>query len=133
MKNQRIIVAFKAPYFGAVGSLENPQNTGDVIETIRRADGKGYTVADLERDTDTKQLVKMNYLAALLAGLYSLRLLSFGAGDDFIADGECEISQADLVRLATHGWRDQFNAEFFGLLYVVVTAVQGISKQLLWR
>ena len=62
MKNQRIIVAFKAPYFGAVGSLENPQNTGDVIETIRRADGKGYTVADLERDRDTMQLVKIHRL-----------------------------------------------------------------------
>lgn len=62
MQNQKIIIAFKAPYFGAVASLENPQNTGEVIETIRRHDGKGYTVADLERDTDTLQLVKIHRL-----------------------------------------------------------------------
>lgn len=61
-KSQRHIVAFNAPYFAGVGIFENQQQTGDCVELIRRHDGKGYMVADLERDRDTMKLIKIHRL-----------------------------------------------------------------------
>jgi hypothetical protein len=60
MKKQSHIAVVKGLFFGTVGVIGNFKHTGDCIQTIRRADGNGWTVADLQKEADTNKLIKIH-------------------------------------------------------------------------
>jgi hypothetical protein len=62
MNKESHIVVLKAPFFSAVGVLQEEPTTSDGIEVIRRHDGHGYTVANLEREIATRKVVKIHRL-----------------------------------------------------------------------
>src|SRR6266567_2247757 len=86
-------------------SSGKPQSLGVIADGCALLDPFHWTVG-LPRTEIAKCLVEMNDLAAMLAGLGPQRLLSFGAGSYFVAVGENKFGQSDLMRLRTHGRRD---------------------------